>query len=112
LFTISDNVNAAYIFQLKKVAEKLGPETTELQRFLTEVSGAEFSPPSAGIWNITETVKSATFSPLPPPARHTTEQLQNILGTTLIFEHQQYSFLKWAIASEIGISRFFILVKI
>jgi len=66
---------------VRKVAEKLGPDTTEVQRFLGQVGGAEFSPPSSGIWNITETVKSATFSPLPPPARHNIQQLQLILGT-------------------------------
>jgi hypothetical protein len=68
--------------QLKKLADKLGPPTTELQRFLDQVAGtAEFQPPLSGVWNISETVKSATFSPLPPPARATTEQLRQILGT-------------------------------
>ena len=79
--------------QLRKLAEKLGPETTELQRFLAEVAGADLRAPSSGTWNITETVKSATFSPLPPPSRTSTQQLQQILG--------KYSFLfpfyqRWA----------------
>jgi hypothetical protein len=65
--------------QLKKLAEKLGPETTELQRFLSQLSGSEFSAPPTGTWNITETVKSATFSPLPRPTGNTA-QLQQILG--------------------------------
>ena len=57
------------MLQLKKLAEKLGPETTELQRFLSQLSGSEFRAPEAGTWNITETIKSATFSPLPRPTQ-------------------------------------------
>ena len=68
------------MFQLKKLAEKLGPETTELQRFLSQLSGSEFRAPEAGTWNITETIKSATFSPLPRPTGSSTEQLQQLLG--------------------------------
>ena len=66
--------------QLKKVAEKLGPETTELQRFLSQLAGSEFRAPPSGTWNITETIKSATFSPLPRPTGTDTAQLQNLLG--------------------------------